>query len=106
MVKSTEKRVTYEITATVSPELGDTYERYMIDKHIPDLLATGCFLSASLSSSEPGRYRIRYEARDEETLEHYLATFAPELRQDHAEHFPSGIANKREVWRVIGRLEA
>jgi hypothetical protein len=53
--------ITYEITATVRADLCDAYERYMRDRHIPDLLATGSFAGATMARSSPGRYRIRYE---------------------------------------------
>ena len=93
-------RITYEITATVSEELIGKYEGYMADRHVPDLLATGCFDSASLSSSSPGRYRIRYEAPNRESLDRYLANDAERLRTDFAEHFPDDVSVEREVWEV------
>jgi hypothetical protein len=94
--------VTYEITASVRPELCAEYEHYMIEQHIPDLLETGFFIGASLSRSEPGRYRIRYEASSREALDRYLSEHAPRLRQDFAETFPDGIDISREEWEEIG----
>lgn len=35
--------VTYEITATVRADLCDAYEKYMAERHIPDVLDTGAF---------------------------------------------------------------
>ena len=69
--------VTYEITAVVRPDLQAAYEAFMRERHIPDLLATGAFTGASIASSAPGRYRIRYEARSREALDHYLSKDAP-----------------------------
>jgi catechol 2,3-dioxygenase-like lactoylglutathione lyase family enzyme len=96
--------VTYEITASVRVDVIDSYERYMRDVHIPDLLATGCFASASLSRSEPGRYRIRYEAPDQAALDRYLATHASELRARVDREFGSAVSLAREVWVVLDRL--
>ena len=93
--------VTYEITSTVEPALVDRYELYMRGTHIPDLLATGCFSGASLSRSEPGRYRIRYEARTHDDLDRYLTTHAERLLRDFAAHLPSGITVSREVWATL-----
>ena len=73
--------ITYEITATVDPGLVEAYERYMRERHIPDLLATGCFYGASLARAAPGRYLARYEAESESDLENYLA-HAARLRAD------------------------
>jgi hypothetical protein len=93
--------VTYEVTAAVRPELVDAYERFMREHHVPDLLATGAFAAASFSRSTPGRYRVRYEAADQATLDRYLAEHAPRLRADLLRHFPSGVDLSREVWEVV-----
>ena len=100
-MKDADGAVTYEITATIESELVEQYERYMVDRHIPDLMATRCFTSASFSRSAVGRYRIRYEARDREHLDHYLANHAAETREDFAKHLPSGAVVDREVWDVL-----
>lgn len=94
--------VIYEITSDVAAELADSYERYMIDLHIPDLLATGCFRDVRFARSAPGRYRIHYLAADRETLERYLREHAPRLRDDFARHFPAGVEVTRENWDVLG----
>ncbi len=74
--------VTYEITATVDSGLVEEYESYLRQRHIPDLLATGCFHRAVLTCAPDGRYRIRYEPASEADLEQYLAKHAPRLRAD------------------------
>ena len=93
--------VTYEITAEVREDLAESYEMFMRERHIPDLLATGCFVAATLSRSGVGRYRIRYEAPDQASLDRYLATEAPRLRADLAAQFPVGVGLTREVWTVV-----
>jgi Domain of unknown function (DUF4286) len=98
--------ITYEVTAIVEAHLAETYERYMRQQHMQDVLATGCFLGADISSDAPGRYRMRYEASTGEDLERYLATHAARLRQDAASHFPEGVVLSREVWTVMQRWDA
>ena len=98
--------IIYEVTAVVEARLAETYERYMRQQHIQDVLATGCFQSAAFASDAPGRYRMRYEASTDEDLERYLATHAPRLRQDAVSHFPEGVVLSREVWTVIQRWDA
>jgi predicted transcriptional regulator len=92
--------ITYEITATVQPDLIEAYENYMIDRHIPHLMETGCFASATFSRNS-GRYRIRYEAHDRDTLTRYLKDHATRLRDDFADHFPTGIELSRDTWDVV-----
>lgn len=96
--------ITYEVTATVQLNLVDRYERYMQDHHIPDLLKTGCFIAATLSRSEPGRYRIRYEAPDQVTLDTYLSTHAHELRAKVDQEFGDGVSLSREIWTILGHF--
>ncbi len=93
--------VTYEITASVGASLCDAYERYMRQRHIPDVLGSECFQGAVFTNATPGRYRIRYEAVTADDLERYLATHAPRLREDFAAHFPQGVVLSREVWVAI-----
>lgn len=93
--------ITYEITATVRHDLTSAYERYMREKHIADLLETGLFATAAFTRSAPGRYRIRYEARDRAALDRYLAEHAPRTRGDFMTHFPEGVELSREEWEVL-----
>jgi hypothetical protein len=93
--------VTYEITTLVQPHLVEAYERYMRERHIPKLLGTGCFHGAVLTRSAPGRYRVRYEARNEGDLERYLGQHAAGLRDEFASRFPEGVAVSREVWVAL-----
>jgi hypothetical protein len=98
--------VTYEITAAVDPDIEGAYERYMREHHIPDLLSTGCFSSASLSTSGPGRFRVRYEAPSADALDRYLREHAERLRADFAERLPSGVRVSREEWKVVEQWNA
>jgi hypothetical protein len=92
--------VIYEVTAVVEPERAAEYEQY-IRRHIPDLLATGCFTRASFEKAAPGRYRVRYQADMREDLDRYLRDHASRLRADFSRHFPSGVEISREVWETL-----
>ena len=93
----------YEVTATPAAELRGAYERYMRERHIADVLATGCFGSAHFAKLSDGRYRATYVAAEQADLDRYVELHAARLRGDFAEHFPSGIAIGREVWEVLQR---
>lgn len=96
-----QRPVTYEVTATVNLDLADRYEQYMTRYHIPDLLATGCFDGATFSRSGPGRYRIRYEAPNQETLDTYLQNHSVGLRAKVDREFGEAVSVSREVWTVV-----
>jgi len=95
----------YEVTAVVESELADGWERYMRARHIPDVLATGCFTGASLARASGGRYLIRYHLATRAELERYLAQAAPALRAEFAAHYPGGVALTRETWELVQEWE-
>lgn len=95
--------VIYEVTAEVDSRLAAEFEAYMTTRHISDVLATGCFLSATMSVSGP-RYRFAYMAADQTHLDRYLSDEAARLRDDVVKHFPAGIVFSRETWRVISEF--
>ena len=92
--------VTYAITAKVEPHLASDYEQYMRDTHIPDVLSTGAFESATLQIAENGYYQISYEA-SREALDEYLNEHAARLRKDVIGRFPEGIELTRKEWETI-----
>ena len=96
--------IAYEVTIETRLDLCESFERFMVDRHIPDLMATGCFASALFSRGVAGRYRARYEAPDREALDRYFAEHAAQLRGDVAELFPDGISFEREEWEVLARF--
>ena len=95
--------VVYEVTAVVEAKLADDYEQYMTERHIADVLATGYFSSATIDRIGE-KYRIRYYASDQASLDAYLASEAPRLRDDFNSHFPDGIELTRAVWDNIGEF--
>lgn len=91
--------ISYEVTVAVDPALEARFDDYMTKTHIPEVMATGCFLAARYYS-EGDRRRTVYEAADQETLDRYLTVEAARLRDDFAAHFPAGVTVSRETWHV------
>lgn len=82
-------------------DLIETYEKYMRETHIHDLLETGFFSGAKFTRSANGSYRIQYEAHDQTALEEYLKKEASRLREDFLAYFPFGIEIEREIREVV-----
>ncbi len=97
-------QIIYEITATVREDLAPDFERYMNDRHIPDVMATGAFESSTFARAGSGRYRISYVS-SRENLDEYLRDHAPRLRSHVAEAFPDGVELSRQKWEIIARFE-
>ena len=90
----------YEITATVAPDIAAEYEKYMTERHIPDLIATGHF-SAAFFAKNGLKYRIGYHADSSEDLDAYLANDAERIRDDLTQQFPSGIEIARQNLEIV-----
>ncbi len=93
--------IIYEITATVREDLIEEYEKYMRERHIPDLLETGFFVRAFFTRSNENRYRVQYHAPDQTALDNYLKAKADDLRSDFLKNFPDGIEVSRENWEIL-----
>jgi len=74
--------------------------------HIPEVMATGCFLESRLSrlhGEEEGgvTYAITYVCYSQEKLDQYAKEFAPALQSDHSERFNGRFAAFRTTLSVI-----
>lgn len=95
--------IAYEVTVEVEESLVERYVEYMRARHIPQILATGCFAHAEFNRAQETRFRQRYLANSLGDLERYLEKHAPALRADFAAHFPTGTGATRQIWEEIGR---
>lgn len=91
----------YEVVATVDDASRDAYVAYMRDRHIADVLASGCFTGATFAQESPTRFRAAYRVPDQATLDRYLRDHAPALRAAFGDHGITGVAFAREVWSVV-----
>jgi hypothetical protein len=95
--------LSYEVTISIDdPSLAPALERYMVDTHLADVFATGCFVDAHFERSETA-WRTRYTVASQEDLDRYVAEHAPRMRDDFAAHFPTGLRVTRAVWTELAR---
>ncbi len=77
----------YNVTTNIEESVHDQWLQWMRESHIPEMLATGKFLSAKmcrvLVEEDMGglTYSVQYTAPDRETLQKYYAEDAPRLRK-------------------------
>lgn len=83
----------YNVTIGIDKEAEQAWLQYMKQKHIPDVLNTGMFVSGKifkvLHDSEDGTlsFSVQYMAKSIEHVQKYLDEFAPALRKDHEKNF-------------------
>ena len=80
--------IIYNVTVNIHESVHDQWMKWMQEKHISDVLATGNFTSARmvkvLVEEDMGgiTYSIQYVTDSKETLERYYQEDAPRLREE------------------------
>jgi hypothetical protein len=80
--------IIYNVTTNIHESVHDQWMKWMQEKHIKDVLATGKFTSARmvkvLIEEEMGgvTYSIQYITENKETLQRYYDEDAPRLREE------------------------
>lgn len=83
----------YTVTLNINTDVHDEWLKWMKEKHLPDVMATGCFKTYSmyrLLSPEPDEgvtYIINYECNTIEDYERYKIEHAAILQNEHKEKF-------------------
>lgn len=93
--------VAYEVKVEVRGDLAPAFERYMRERHIPEILATGCFARIRFERASATHFRSRYMASSQADLDRYLAEHTARFRADFMAHFPEGCVPSREVWESL-----
>ena len=80
--------IVYNVTSNIDTSVETQWLKWMQEKHIPELLATGKFTSARLVKvlveEEMGgvTYAVQYTTDSKETLQRYYNEDAPKLRAE------------------------
>jgi hypothetical protein len=98
--------ILYNVTVAIDPSVEKEWVNWMRSVHIPDVMATGCFIESRFSKvqteEEEGlSYAITYLCAHKELLEKYRNNYAPELQKEHSEKFNGRFAAFRTLLDVI-----
>ncbi len=79
--------IIYNVTINIQEEIHDQWLLWMNNEHIPEVMATGKFLSARLvrvhvdQPMDTIAFAAQYVCKDQQTLERYYNENAPEMRR-------------------------
>jgi len=98
--------VLYNVTVSVDPAIAEEWLQWMREIHIPEVMATGCFLESRLSrvhGEEEGglTYSVLYLSPDQTTLTRYQKEFAPALQLAHSQRYQGRFAAFRTELSLI-----
>lgn len=97
----------YNVTTNIQDAVHEQWLTWMNETHIPDMLATGKFLSAKmcevLVEEDMGgtTYSVQFTTADKKTLELYYEEDAPRLRQDAMKLFANQFVSFRTELKVV-----
>jgi len=97
----------YNVTIAIDPRVEQEWVQWMIKSHIPDVIATGSFLSHSMQKVLSGdedagiTYAIQYVAPDMATFEQYQVQHAARLQQLHKEKYEGQYAAFRTLMEIV-----
>jgi hypothetical protein len=96
----------YNVTFIIEDSAADAWLQWMQETHIPEVLATGLFVSNRLlkvidSPNEGVTYCSQYVAQTMEDYENYQARFAPALQEDLNTRFKDKFVAFRTLMEYI-----
>ncbi len=98
--------ILYNVTVSIDPSVEATWTQYMREVHIPEVMATGCFVEARfcrVHGEEEGgvTYATSYFCNDQVTMDLYEKNFAKGLRDDFNKKWSGRFAAFRTNLSVI-----
>jgi hypothetical protein len=98
--------ILYNVTVSIDPSVSEEWLSWMRTIHIPEVMATGCFVESRLSrvqGEEEGgvTFAITYLSPNQALLDEYQSKHAPLLQKSHSEKYIGKFAAFRTFLHVI-----
>jgi hypothetical protein len=97
----------YNVTINVSEDVHEEWIQWMKEKHIPDVMNTGCFkdsriLKVMQVEDEGHTYSFQYFFETIPAYEKYQAEFAPALQAEVRQRYADKFSAFRTLLEVLG----
>ncbi len=99
--------VLYNITIKIDHTAHEEWKQWMLNRHIPDVMATGMFAEYKLcrllgDEEEDGiTYAVQYLAHSRASFNIYQERFAAALQAEHAHHFSGKYVAFRTLLDIV-----
>jgi Domain of unknown function (DUF4286) len=97
----------YNVTTQISHQIHDAWVAWMKEKHIPEVMAKGCFTKfqfvrlLEVDESESVTYATQYYAESKADYNRYVAIHATALREDALKAWGNKTIGFRSLMQVI-----
>lgn len=99
----------YNVTVNIDESIVEEWLEWMIEVHIPDVMATKCFESYQIQKILTGEHQngvsfsIMYTVPSYEVLHKYSKEYAPALQKEHKDRYDGKYAAFRTVMQIISQ---
>ena len=99
--------IIYNVTVKVEANIAQSWLQWMIDVHIPEILATNCFHDyrilrlLEVDETEGPTYAIQYMAESKADYNRYIEIHAEEMRKKTYDHWGERFIAFRSVMAVV-----
>ena len=99
--------IVYNVTSKLDWSIHDAWVKWMLEEHIPEVVATGCFTSAQLlklleiEEDDGPTYTAQYFAETKEQQEEYVQQHAAALRQKVFDTWGNRTIAFRSIMEVV-----
>ena len=96
----------YNVTVNIADEAHQQWVKWMKEKHIPDVMKTGCFIDNQMVKvlyveDEGHTFSTQYKFLEMADIEKYQKEFAPALQAEHKEMFGDKYTAFRTLLQII-----
>jgi hypothetical protein len=98
----------YNVTCSMDAGISDEWLKWMLETHIPEVMATGCFLGfkvlrlqTNAPDDEGVNYAVQYTANSNMEYENYRDNYAPGLQQKTRDKYGDTVIAFRTILEVI-----
>lgn len=97
----------YVVILAIDGSRATDWVKWMVDVHIPEVMATGCFVSSTMVRDSEGDragrvgYRVYYRSATDADLDRYQAEFAKKLQAKHTLRYQHAFMARREILPVV-----
>ncbi|HTH32189.1 MAG TPA: DUF4286 family protein [Lacibacter sp.] len=99
--------IVYNVTSKIDWSIHDAWVKWMLEEHIPEVVATGCFTGAQLlklleiEEEDGPTYTAQYFAETKQLQEEYVTKHAATLRQKVFDKWGNRTIAFRSIMQVV-----
>lgn len=105
--------IIYNVTSAVDPTIHEQWLKFMLDKHVPEVMATGMFYKIKIvkvlgdeQHHGGATYSVQYSAESREKLDAYYSEHAPRFRAEIKQLFGESVLQFRTELQIVQEFTA